>query len=80
MDQPVIAQKFPYKVELEGGKKYLFCTCGRSVNQPFCDLQSHKETPFRPKTFSVEKDGTYFLCGCKRSEKQPFCDGTHKKL
>lgn len=80
MDKPIIAQKKSYQVELEAGKKYLFCTCGKSNEQPFCDKQSHKDTNMKPTVFSVEKDGSYHLCGCKHSEKQPFCDGTHKSL
>ncbi|MFA5470882.1 MAG: CDGSH iron-sulfur domain-containing protein [Acholeplasmataceae bacterium] len=80
MDKPVIAQKKPYSVELEAGKKYMFCTCGKSKDQPFCDLASHKGSGFAPKHFTVDKDGTYYLCGCKHSKNQPFCDGTHKTL
>jgi len=80
MDKPVIAQKKPYAVELKTGEKYLFCACGKSDKQPFCDLQSHKGSGITPKHFSVDKDGTYYLCGCKHSKNQPFCDGTHKDL
>ena len=80
MDKSIIAQKKPYVVELEAGKKYLFCTCGKSEHQPFCDLQSHKGSGHTPKTFTVEKDGTYYLCGCKHSKNQPYCDGTHKTI
>ena len=80
MDKPVIAQKKPYAVELKAGEKYLFCACGKSDKQPFCDLQSHKGSGITPKHCSVDKDGTYYLCGCKHSKNQPFCDGTHKDL
>jgi len=80
MDKPTIAQKKPYPVDLKAGVKYLFCTCGKGNNQPFCDLNSHKGTGLAPKTFTVEKDGTYHLCGCKHSSNKPFCDGTHKTL
>ena len=34
MSDPVIAQKSPYAVELEEGKTYAWCACGRSGNQP----------------------------------------------
>ncbi len=80
MDKPVIAQKKPYVVELKANQKYMFCTCGKSKDQPFCDLSSHKGSGFVPKHFTVEKDGSYYLCGCKHSKTQPFCDGTHKGL
>jgi CDGSH-type Zn-finger protein len=37
-----IAVKYPSGVELKAGKTYLWCACGLSGNQPFCD-SSHKE-------------------------------------
>lgn len=39
--EPVIAKKGPFAVELEAGKNYHWCACGKSANQPFCD-GSHK--------------------------------------
>ena len=77
--EPVVAAKNPYSVELEQGKTYYWCACGRSKNQPFCD-GSHKGTGFEPRAFTAERSGTAWLCGCKHSSKAPFCDGTHKGL
>ena len=37
MEEPKIAQKKPYAVEVEEGKTYYWCACGRSGSQPFCD-------------------------------------------
>ena len=37
MSDPVIAQKSPYAVEVEAGKSYWWCSCGKSAAQPFCD-------------------------------------------
>ena len=79
MSEPVIEQKEPYAVELEEGKTYAWCSCGRSAKQPFCD-GSHKETSFQPLKFKAENTGKVYLCGCKNTGKQPFCDGTHKDL
>ncbi len=78
-DEPVIAQKNPYAVELEAGKDYYWCACGRSAKQPFCD-GTHKDCTIRPVKFTAEKDGTAYLCGCKQTGNAPYCDGTHKKL
>ena len=78
-DAPVVAQKSPYPVEVEGGKSYFWCACGRSSNQPFCD-GSHKDTSLSPQKWTAEKDGKAFFCGCKASSKAPLCDGTHAKL
>lgn len=79
MSQAVVAQKEPYVVDLEAGRSYAWCRCGRSAKQPFCD-GSHKETSLTPVMFKAEKDGKAFLCGCKATDNQPFCDGSHKKL
>ncbi len=77
--KPIIAQKSPIPVEVEEGKSYFWCTCGRSAAQPFCD-GSHKDTDFTPMKWTAEEAGKKFFCGCKMSEGQPFCDGTHNKL
>lgn len=77
MAEPKVAQKGPYMVELEEGKTYYWCQCGRSSNQPFCD-GSHKVTEFKPKAFEATKDGKATLCGCKHTSNPPYCDGTHR--
>lgn len=79
MSKPVVADIKPAKVQLEAGKEYYFCTCGKSNKQPFCD-GSHKGTDFKPKAFTAEEDGDAYLCACKHSNNQPFCDGSHKQF
>jgi CDGSH-type Zn-finger protein len=37
MTTPDIAQKAPYAVDVEEGKDYWWCACGKSSKQPFCD-------------------------------------------
>jgi len=39
---PKIARACPVRVTLEKDKDYLYCTCGLSKYQPFCD-GTHKE-------------------------------------
>lgn len=78
MDKPAIAGKKPCIVHLEPGT-YWWCTCGRSMQQPFCD-GSHQYTRFSPMQITIDKQDTYYLCSCKQSNKKPFCDGAHKKL
>lgn len=77
--QPTIAQKAPYAVEVEAGKTYYWCSCGKSKSQPFCD-GSHKDTGFTPMAVTAEKTETKYFCGCKMSANKPFCDGAHAKL
>lgn len=79
MAEPVVAQKSPYAVEVEAGKKYWWCSCGRSQKQPYCD-GSHKDTGLTPLLYTAEKSGKVYLCGCKSTAKKPFCDGTHGRL
>lgn len=79
MAEPVIAQKFPYAVEVEAGKSYWWCACGKSKQQPFCD-GSHKGSEFSPVEYKAEQDGTEYFCGCKHTGNSPLCDGTHKTL
>lgn len=79
MDKPHIADRVPMKVELEEGKMYFFCTCGKSQNQPFCD-GAHKGSEFKSHKFVAEKTGEAWLCMCKHTNGQPFCDGSHSKL
>ena len=79
MATPNIAQKAPYAVDVEAGRDYFWCACGRSANQPFCD-GSHKVTTFTPVKFTAERTTKVFFCGCKRSSNAPVCDGTHNTL
>ncbi|XP_044763959.1 CDGSH iron-sulfur domain-containing protein 3, mitochondrial [Coccinella septempunctata] len=77
----VVYDKKPFKIALVEGKSYLWCLCGRSHNQPFCD-GTHKNQQLRvtqkPIRFQVEESKDYWLCNCKQTANRPFCDGTHK--
>ena len=79
MDAPIPAQKAPYSFTVEAGRRYFWCACGRSQQQPFCD-GSHKGTSFSPKKFTAEKSGDAWLCQCKHTANAPFCDGSHKSV
>ncbi|XP_028269532.1 CDGSH iron-sulfur domain-containing protein 3, mitochondrial-like [Parambassis ranga] len=77
---PVIPCKKPFKVELVGGKRYAWCTCGHSKKQPFCDgAHKLKAQGLSPLRFVPEQDATAWLCGCKYTNNPPYCDGTHKQ-
>ncbi len=76
---PVVAQKSPYRIDVEAGKTYWWCACGKSAKQPYCD-GSHKGTGFSPMKFEADKNESYPFCGCKMTGKGPRCDGTHRGL
>ena len=79
MPSAQIAQAAPYPADLEAGKTYWWCACGRSQNQPFCD-GSHKGSGFQPVKIIAEKTERLWLCGCKQTRAAPRCDGSHKRL
>ena len=79
MSEPVVAQKAPYPVDVEAGKSYFWCSCGKSAKQPFCD-GSHKGTDFNPLKFEATETKTVYFCGCKKTANSPLCDGAHKSL
>lgn len=74
MDKPISPQRAPYEVEVEEGRTYLWCRCGRSANQPWCD-GSHEGTGIEPVPFVAHMSAMFFMCGCKESENPPFCFG-----
>jgi CDGSH-type Zn-finger protein/mannose-6-phosphate isomerase-like protein (cupin superfamily) len=78
--EPLIAGFKPSYQELVAGRRYLWCRCGRSKSQPFCD-GSHVGTGFLPLAYVAKTDGEEVLfCLCKRTGTPPFCDGTHSNL
>ena len=79
MPSPTIAQKAPFGVDVEAGKTYWWCACGRSQRQPFCD-GSHKGGAFVPVEYRADESKTVWFCGCKHTAGVPLCDGSHKAL
>ncbi len=79
MAEPIVAQKSPYPVDVEAGKKYFWCACGRSKNQPFCD-GSHKGTGLTPVAYEAAQSKKLWFCGCKTTKNRPLCDGSHNAL
>ncbi len=78
-DDVIKAEMNPYLVEVEAGKTYFWCSCGRSSKQPFCD-GSHAGTAYAPRPFKAETSEALNFCGCKRTMDPPFCDGSHNML
>ncbi len=73
-DDPEMPKRGPFVVNVQAGKTYLWCSCGRSKNQPWCD-NSHAGSKFLPIEFTAPIDGEFHMCGCKQSNNKPFCYG-----
>ena len=78
MNKGLSAGESAIAVDVEQGKSYYWCSCGKSSKQPFCD-GSHKGTEFNPFVYKAELTKKMFFCACKQTNKQPFCDGSHNK-
>ncbi|MBT8148816.1 MAG: CDGSH iron-sulfur domain-containing protein [Pseudomonadales bacterium] len=76
MDKPLRAADTPFAVEVEAGKIYYWCACGKSSRQPFCD-GSHQGTAFTPLKYQAQQSVKVFFCGCKLTASPPLCDGSH---
>lgn len=66
-------------VQLSKGESYLWCACGKSSQQPFCD-GSHHGSKIKPLKFTAKRTAEVRLCNCKATKKAPFCDDTHLNL
>jgi len=80
MEKPATPQKGPYKVKVEKGKTYFWCSCGLSKKQPFCDGSHKREAKFKSVKYLAESDTEVFFCGCKMTKNQPCCDDSHFNL
>ncbi|MCR9142548.1 MAG: CDGSH iron-sulfur domain-containing protein [bacterium] len=79
--QPKVAQKSPFVLEEEAGKKRAWCSCGLSTNQPYCDGAHARETTgMSPMVVTCETSGKVPWCGCKHTKTPPYCDGSHNSL
>jgi CDGSH-type Zn-finger protein len=78
MSEAVRASDSPFAVEVESGKSYWWCSCGKSQSQPFCD-GSHKGSEFVPLKYEATESRRIYFCGCKATANRPMCDGSHSR-
>ena len=69
----------PIVFDVEKGKDYWWCACGKSKTQPFCD-GSHHGSGFTPQKYTAARNERVWFCLCKKTKNAPLCDGTHNKL
>ncbi|KAI9357271.1 hypothetical protein DFJ73DRAFT_657219 [Zopfochytrium polystomum] len=84
--RPCVARYGPSNQRLHMGETKLWCTCGLSKKQPWCD-GSHVGTGFKPLKWTSSSAATgppppgfFSLCNCKYTKMPPFCDGEHIHL
>jgi CDGSH-type Zn-finger protein len=86
---PKVAGTEPIAKVLEAEKKYSWCTCGLSKNQPLCDgvhkqlfkeIEGEMIMPFKSLVFSSEVEKEVYLCTCKHTKNPPYCDGSHHQF
>ena len=53
MDKGLRAGEGALAINVEKGKSYYWCSCGKSSKQPFCD-GSHKGTEFKPLVYKFQ--------------------------
>ena len=77
---PTVAKRGSFKVDMEPGKTYFYCTCGGSSKQPWCD-GSHRGTEWKPYKFTYDGEAERkSICGCKmnKDESGERCDRSHR--
>ena len=73
---PQKRRDIPFAVEVKADRPMLWCTCGLSSKQPWCD-NSPRGMNFLPLPYRAPATFKVVLCGCKRTQNPPYCDGCH---
>lgn len=76
-----IHNKRPFRYHCKAGRSYMWCTCGWSRTQPFCDGTHHQgkmRISHKPLRFDCTETKDYWFCQCKQTKDRPFCDGSHE--
>lgn len=68
---------YPVPVEVEAGRSYAWCGCGKSKTQPLCDNTEGCE---QMVSYHSPLTETVYFCACKQTRNPPFCDGSHGKV
>ncbi len=68
-------KRIPYKLQVEKGKIYSWCSCGFSEKEPLCDgAHKIKAMDLKSLKYLAEENKEVEFCGCKATSTPPFCD------
>jgi CDGSH-type Zn-finger protein len=73
---PAIAYRKGFYYEVKADRRYLWCSCGRSKTQPFCD-PSHAGTNFLPIAFTARQDKGGQLLRPQAHDDRPIVRGSN---
>ncbi|MEZ4930918.1 MAG: sterol desaturase family protein [Saprospiraceae bacterium] len=68
----------PFQEVLPKGT-YLYCQCGYSKDQPFCNGYHHG-TKIKPIKFEIKSEKKVSICTCKLTKSPPYCDNSHLNI
>ena len=66
-------------VEVQAGKAYWWCACGRSACPAILRRIAYEHT-FAPLKWVAGEAGPVWFCACKQTRSAQLCDGSHKAL
>lgn len=78
-----IYAKLPFKYHCQEGRVYMWCSCGWSRNQPFCDGTHHNRKlriSNKPIRWECTETKDYLFCQCKQTKTRPICDSSHTEI
>jgi CDGSH-type Zn-finger protein len=79
MEEPQSAGNAPQMTDLEEGKTYAWCACGKSDKQPWCN-GAHSGSSMAPAVFKSDETKLAAMCMCKQTKNPPYCDGSHARM
>ena len=73
----ILKRAFPVALDVEEGKVYYWCSCGKTANEPLCDKSDCGDKAY---PFKAQLTETLYFCACKETRDPPLCDGSHSKI
>ena len=77
MTMPEVGGRRPIPINVEAGKSYWWCACGRSKRKPFATARTR--APLYPGRVQGGEGRGGVVLRLQAGGKKPMCDGSHKK-